>query len=98
MALEKYRDDDLDRSCEKRSRHRFKEERNILREVKRRETNWIGHTCLHGKIEGRIEATVRRRRRRNQLLDDINPLNTERRLLYLKTQFVPRSKHFSSRL
>ena len=27
----------------------------------------------------------------------INPLNTKRRLLYLKTQFVPRSKHFSSR-
>ena len=29
---------------------------------------------------------------------DINPLNTKRRLLYLKTQFVPRSKHFSSLL
>ena len=28
----------------------------------------------------------------------INPLNTKRRLLHLKTQFVPRSKHFSSRL
>ena len=28
----------------------------------------------------------------------INPLKTKRRLLYLKTQFVPRSKHFSSRL
>ena len=28
----------------------------------------------------------------------INPLRTKRRLLYLKTQFVPRSKHFSSRL
>ena len=27
-----------------------------------------------------------------------NPLNTKRRLLYLKTQFVPRSKHFQSRL
>ena len=27
-----------------------------------------------------------------------NPLKTKRRLLYLKTQFVPRSKHFSSRL
>ena len=27
-----------------------------------------------------------------------NPLNTKRRLLYLKTQFVPRSEHFSSRL
>ena len=29
---------------------------------------------------------------------NINPLNTKRRPLYLKTQFVPRSKHFSSRL
>ena len=28
----------------------------------------------------------------------INTLKTQRRLLYLKTQFVPRSKHFSSRL
>jgi len=27
-----------------------------------------------------------------------NPLKTKRRLLYLKTQFVPRCKHFSSRL
>ena len=29
---------------------------------------------------------------------DINPLNTKRRPLYLKIQFVPRSKHFPSRL
>jgi hypothetical protein len=28
----------------------------------------------------------------------INNLKTKRILLYLKTQFVPRSKHFSSRL
>ena len=28
----------------------------------------------------------------------INPLNRKHRLLYLKTQFVPRSKHFPSRL
>ena len=28
----------------------------------------------------------------------INPVNTKRRQVYLKTQFVPRSKHFSSRL
>jgi len=28
----------------------------------------------------------------------INPLNTKRRQLYLKTQSVPRCKHFSSRL
>jgi len=28
----------------------------------------------------------------------VSPLQTKRRLLYLKTQFVPRSKHFSPRL
>ena len=28
----------------------------------------------------------------------VNPLKTKRRLLYLKTSFVPPSKHFSSRL
>ena len=28
----------------------------------------------------------------------INPLKTKRRPLYLETQFVPRSKHFSFRL
>ena len=28
----------------------------------------------------------------------VNPLTTKRRLLYLKKEFVPRSKHFSSRL
>ena len=28
----------------------------------------------------------------------LNPLKTKRRGVYLKTQFVPRSKHFSSRL
>jgi len=27
-----------------------------------------------------------------------NPLKTKRRLLYVKTQSIPRSKHFSSRL
>ena len=31
-------------------------------------------------------------------LTTVNTFNTKRRLLYLKTQFVPRSKHFSSRL
>jgi len=50
----------------------------MLRTVKRRKTNWIGHiwhrNCLlmhviDGKIEGRIEGTVRRRRRK-KLLDD----------------------------
>ena len=32
------------------------------------------------------------------ILCTVKYLNTKRRQLYLKTQFVPRSKHFSSRL
>jgi hypothetical protein len=52
--------------------HRVKEERNILHTIKRRKANWIGHilrrNCLlkqviEGKLEGRIEMTVRRGRR-----------------------------------
>jgi hypothetical protein len=60
--------------------HRVKEERNIVHTIKRRKANWIGHilhrNCLlkrviEGKLEGRIEMTGRRRRRRKQLLDDL---------------------------
>jgi hypothetical protein len=60
--------------------HRVKEERNILQTVKRRKANWISHilrrNCLlklviEGKLEGRIEVTGRRGRRRKQLLDDL---------------------------
>ena len=29
---------------------------------------------------------------------NVNPLKAKNRLLYSKTQFVPRSKHFSTRL
>jgi len=35
---------------------------------------------------------------RNFLVVILNPLKTKRRPLYLKTQSVPRCKHFSSRL
>jgi len=47
---------------------------------KRGKANWIGHSwrtdCLlnhvnEGKVEGRIEATRRRRRKSKQLYDDI---------------------------
>jgi hypothetical protein len=60
--------------------HRVKEERNILHTIKRRNANWIGQKfrrhcfvkhIIEGKIEGGIEVTGRRRRRRNQLLDDL---------------------------
>jgi hypothetical protein len=53
---------------------------NIVHTIKRRKANWIGHilrrNCLlkhviKGKLEGRIEMTGRRGRRRKQLLDDL---------------------------
>jgi hypothetical protein len=60
--------------------HRVKEERNIVHTIKGRKANWIGHilcrNCLlkhviEGKVEGRIEMTKRRGRRRKKLLDDL---------------------------
>jgi hypothetical protein len=59
---------------------RVKEQRNILHEIRHRKANWIGHilrrNCLlqwiiKGKIQGRIEVTGRRGRRRRKLLDDL---------------------------
>jgi hypothetical protein len=43
--------------------HRFKEERNIILTVKRREANWIGHilrrNCLlEHVIEGKIQEMI----------------------------------------
>jgi hypothetical protein len=58
--------------------YRVKEERNILHKIKGRKANWIGHilrrNCLlkhviEGKLQGRIEMTGRRGRRRKQLLE-----------------------------
>jgi hypothetical protein len=59
--------------------HGVKEDRNILHTVKRRRANWIGHilcrNCLlkqaiEGKVEGKIEVTRRRGRRRMRILGD----------------------------
>ena len=56
------------------------EQRNILREIRKRKANWIGHilrrNCLlqqviEGKIQGQIEVTRRRGRRRKKPLDDL---------------------------
>ena len=58
---------------------RYKEDRNTLQTTKRRKANWVGSILrrnrllkhvTEGKIEGRIEVTVRRRRRK-QLPDDL---------------------------
>jgi hypothetical protein len=77
--------------------HRVKEERNIVHTIKRRKANWIGHflrrNCLlkhaiEGKIEGRIEMTGRRGRKRKQLLDD---LKEKRRYWKLKEEVLDRT-------
>ena len=60
---------------------RVNEQRNILHEIRKRKTNWIGNilrrNCLlkqviEGEIKGEMEV-ARRRRRRKKLLDDLNP-------------------------
>ena len=59
---------------------RFKEQRNILHDISKWKANCIGHilrrNCLlqrviEGKIEGGIEVTRRRGRKRMKLLDDL---------------------------
>ena len=64
----------------------FKEQRNILHELRKGKANWIGHilrrNCIlqqviEGKIQGAIEVTGREGRRHKKLLDDLNPLNAE---------------------
>jgi hypothetical protein len=77
--------------------HRVQERRNILHTIKRRKANWIGHivrrNCLlkhviEGKLEGRIEMTGRRGRRRKQLLDD---LKEKRRYWKLEEETLDRT-------
>jgi hypothetical protein len=74
-----------------------KEERNIVHTIKRRKANWIGHilrrNCLlkhviGGKLEGRIEMTGRRGRRRKQLMDD---LKEKKRNCKLKEEALDRT-------
>ena len=57
---------------------RVREERNILRTIKRTKFNWIGHILrrnylikhiIGGKMGGEIEVTGKEGRRRKQLLD-----------------------------
>jgi hypothetical protein len=76
---------------------RVKEQRNILREIRKWKANWIGHVlrrnCLlqrviEGKIQGGIEVTGRRGRRRTKLLDD---LKERRGYSYLKEEAIDRT-------
>jgi hypothetical protein len=74
-------EDQLDRSCGKwRNMAKSEGEESVLHTITRRKGNWIGHilhgNCLlkhviGGKIEGRMEVTGKRGRRRKQLLDDL---------------------------
>ena len=59
---------------------RVNEQRDILREIRKRKANWIGHilrrNCLlkqviEGKIKGEMEVRRRRGKRRKKLLDDL---------------------------
>jgi hypothetical protein len=76
---------------------RVKEQRNILREIRKRKANWIGHilrrNCLlqrvvKGKIKGWIEVTERQGRRRRKLLDD---LKERRGYSHLKEEALDRT-------
>ena len=76
---------------------RVNEQRNILREVRKRKANWIGHilrrNCLlkqviEGKIKGEMDVTRRRGRRRKKLLDD---LKDRRGYSHLKDEALDRT-------
>jgi hypothetical protein len=69
-----------DRVRNEEGSHRVNEESNILYRIKRSNVNRIGHILrrnfllkqvIEGKLEGRIDVTGRRGRRRKQLLDDL---------------------------
>jgi len=76
---------------------RVKEQRNILHEIRKRKTNWIGHilrrNCLlqwviEGKIKEGIEVTGKRGRRHRKLLDD---LKERRGYSHLKEEALDRT-------
>ena len=76
---------------------RVNEQRNILHEIRKRKTNWIGHilrrNCLlqqviEGKIKGQIEVTRRRGRSRKKLLDDLKDM---RGYCHLKEEALDRT-------
>jgi hypothetical protein len=78
--------------------HRVKEERNILHTINRRKVNWIGHILhrnyllehvIEGKVEGRIDVTGRRGRRRKQILNDLK----ETTVYWKLEEAVPTSSH-----
>ena len=76
---------------------RVNEQRNILHEIRKLKTNWIGHilrrNCLlkqviEGKIKGEMEVTRRRGRRRRKPLYD---LKDRRGYSHLKEEALDRT-------
>jgi hypothetical protein len=76
---------------------RVKEQRNILHEIRKRKSNWIGHilrrNCLlqrviEGKIQEGIEVTGRQGRKCRKLLDD---LKERRGYSHLKEEALDRT-------
>ena len=76
---------------------RVNEQRNILHEIRNGKANWIGHilrrNCLlkqviEGKINGEMEMTRKRGRRRKKLLDD---LKDRRGYCHLKEEALDRT-------
>jgi hypothetical protein len=76
---------------------RVKEQRNIIHEIRKRKANWIGHIlrrkCLlqrvtEGKVQGGIEVTGRKGRRRRKLLVD---LKERRGYSHLKEEALDRN-------
>jgi hypothetical protein len=76
---------------------RVKEQRNNLHDIRKRKANWISHilrrNCLlqrviEGKIQGGIEVTGRRGRKRRKLLDD---LKERRGYSHLKEEALDRT-------
>ena len=77
---------------------RVNEQRNILHEKRKRKANWIGNilrrNCLLQQvIEGKIEVTRRRGRRRKKLLDD---LKDRRGYCLLKQEALDRTMWMNS--
>jgi len=64
-----------------------------------RQEEWRSHGIWTGYTKNVHKILVRKsKRNRRNMKILFNPLQTKRRPLYLKTQSVPRCKHFSSRL
>jgi len=88
--------------------HRVKEERNIIRTIRRKKANWFGYilrrNCLlKHVIEGKIVGRGRPGRRRKQLLDDLDEIIGHLKLraraldrTHWRSGYVPVVRHTTS--